>query len=230
MRMSEECLICGSPLVYSERAGIMECSICHKKEESRTQCSNGHYVCNECHMAGLDSIMNVCLKSSSANPFEVLGEMMSLPFCHMHGPEHHVMTGAALLTAYRNAGGNINLADSLAEMICRGKEVPGGSCGYWGACGAGISTGIFISIITGGDPLSVEPFRLSHLMTAKALHDIGTIGGPRCCKRDSFLAVSAAVDFVRENFGVDMLKSDVACRYFPRNNQCIGTRCPFRKS
>ena len=230
MRMSEECLICSSPLVYQERAEIMECSICHKKEESRTKCSQGHYVCNECHMAGLDSIMKVCLKSSSANPFEVLGEMMLLPFCHMHGPEHHVMTGAALLTAYRNAGGNIDLADSLAEMISRGKEVPGGSCGYWGACGAGISTGIFVSIITGGDPLSVEPFRLAHLMTAKALHDIGIIGGARCCKRDAFLAVSAAVDFVRENFGVDMLKSDIVCKYFPRNNQCIGSRCPFRKS
>lgn len=228
--MSEECLICGSPLVYSERAVIMECSICHKEEESRTQCSQGHYVCNECHMAGLDEIMNVCLKSSSTNPFVILGEMMSLPFCHMHGPEHHIMTGAALLTAYKNAGGNIVLSDSLAEMMSRGKEVPGGSCGYWGACGAGISAGIFVSIITGGDPLSVEPFRLSHLMTAKALHDIGTIGGPRCCKRDSFLAVSAAVDFVRENFGVEMMKSDVSCKYSARNNQCIGTRCPFSKS
>ena len=36
--------------------------------------------------------------------------------------------------------------------------------------------------------------------------------------------------FVRENFGVEMVKSDVVCKYFPRNNQCIGTRCPFRKS
>ena len=228
--MSEECLICGANLVYSEHAVTMECSVCHKKEDSRTKCSNGHYVCNECHMAGLDTIMNICLKSSSKNPAEILQEMMSLPFCHMHGPEHHVMTGAALLTAYRNAGGNLNLSDSLAEIISRGREVPGGSCGYWGACGAGISTGIFISIISGADPLSVEPFRLSHLMTAKALNAIGTIGGPRCCKRDSFLAILAAVDFVRDNFGVEMVRPEISCKYSSLNNQCIGIRCPFRKS
>ncbi|MCQ2563482.1 MAG: DUF5714 domain-containing protein [Mogibacterium sp.] len=28
---------------------------------------------------------------------------MSMPFCHMHGPEHHVMVGSALLTAYKQA-------------------------------------------------------------------------------------------------------------------------------
>ena len=26
--------------------------------------------------------------------------MMAQPFCHMHGPEHHIMVGMALLTAY----------------------------------------------------------------------------------------------------------------------------------
>ena len=28
-------------------------------------------------------------------------------------------------------------------MMNRGKAVPGGVCGFWGACGAGISTGMF---------------------------------------------------------------------------------------
>lgn len=228
--MNEECLICGAKLIYFEHAEPMECSLCHKNEQSRTKCSNGHYVCNECHINGLDSITNVCLSSSSKNPAEILNSMMNLPFCHMHGPEHHIMTGAALLTAYRNAGGNINLESSLAEMITRGKEVPGGSCGYWGACGAGISTGIFISIISGADPLSVEPFRLSHLMTAEALKVIGTVGGPRCCKRDSFLAILKAVDFVRDNFNVEMVKPKISCNYSSLNNQCIGTRCPFFRS
>ncbi|MBQ9574004.1 MAG: hypothetical protein IJR27_01860, partial [Synergistaceae bacterium] len=147
-----------------------------------------------------------------------------------HGPEHHIMVGSALLTAYRNAGGNINLESSLAEMITRGKEVPGGSCGYWGACGAGISTGIFISIISGADPLSVEPFRLAHLMTAEALKAIGTVGGPRCCKRDSFLAILNAVDFVKDKFNVEMIKPKISCNYSSHNNQCIGIRCPFFKS
>ena len=69
----------------------------------------------------------------------------------------HVMVGSALLTAYKNAGGEIDLSEALLEMMNRGKAVPGGVCGFWGACGAGISTGMFISIISGATPLKNEP-------------------------------------------------------------------------
>jgi len=225
--MKDECLICRAPLEYLAADTMMECSICHTRELSKTRCVNGHYVCNDCHTQGLDAILEQCLREKSKDPVAVLEAMMALPFCHMHGPEHHVMVGAALLTAYKNAGGDIDLADALGEMMRRGRSVPGGACGFWGACGAGISTGMFVSIVSGSTPLAVEPFALSHKMTAKALGAIGEIGGPRCCKRDSFLSVLAAVDFAREQLGVSMEKPDVLCRYSAQNNQCIGRRCPF---
>jgi hypothetical protein len=120
---------------------------------------------------------------------EIIDKMMALPFCHMHGPEHHVMVGSALLTAYKNAGGEIDLELALKEMMNRGKSVPGGACGFWGACGAGISSGMFVSIISGSTPLAQEPFALSHKMTAKSLGAIGENGGPRCCKRDSYISM-----------------------------------------
>ncbi|MBR2511487.1 MAG: fumarylacetoacetate hydrolase family protein, partial [Firmicutes bacterium] len=47
-----ECLICGAPIEYLESEEPMECEICHKKENSRTRCVNGHYVCDECHTTG----------------------------------------------------------------------------------------------------------------------------------------------------------------------------------
>ena len=40
------------------------------------------------------------------------------------------MVGAALLTAYHNAGGKVELWKALPEMYHRGKEVPGGACGF----------------------------------------------------------------------------------------------------
>ena len=223
----EECLICKAPLEYLETDGIMECSICHKQEASKTRCINGHYVCNECHTAGMDSITGLCLAEKSKNPVEILEKMMSMPFCHMHGPEHHVMVGAALLTAYKNAGGKIDLPTALAEMMNRGKSVPGGACGFWGACGAGISSGMFISILSKSTPLAKEPFALSHKMTARSLSAIGEIGGPRCCKRDSFLSILSAIDFVKEHFGVKIEKPTIICHYSSQKNQCIGIRCPF---
>lgn len=228
--MKEECLICKAPLEYLNEDIEMECVICHKRERSKTRCINGHYVCNNCHMAGLDNIIGLCMKSTSKNPVAIIESMMALPFCHMHGPEHHVMVGAALLTAFKNAGGEIDLKKSLIEMLNRGKEVPGGACGFWGACGAGISTGMFVSIISSSTPLSVEPFSLSHKMTAKSLSAIGEIGGPRCCKRDSYLSILSAIDFVEEHFNIRMDKPVIICQHGSQNNQCIGKRCPFNKA
>ena len=225
--MKEECLICKAPLEYLKEDTLMECALCHKKEKSKTRCISGHYVCNECHISGMDAVIGLSLEETSKNPIEIIEKMMDMPFCHMHGPEHHVMVGAALLTAYKNAGGDIDLPSALTEMMNRGKKVPGGACGFWGACGAGISSGMFISIISESTPLTREPFALSHLMTARSLEEIGKIGGPRCCKMDSFLSILAAIDYVKENFGIEMEKPEIICRYFPLNSQCIGKRCPF---
>lgn len=129
----EECLICGAPLKYLEKDELMECAVCHKEENSKTRCVKGHYVCNECHTRGMDRVIGLCLEETSRNPVHIMEKLMSQPFCHMHGPEHHVMVGAALLTAYKNAGGEIDLSAALIEMMNRGKSVPGGACGFWGS-------------------------------------------------------------------------------------------------
>jgi hypothetical protein len=167
------------------------------------------------------------VNETSCDPIEIIGKMMDMPFCHMHGPEHHVMVGAALLTAYKNTGGELNLERALQEIYNRGKQVPGGACGFWGACGAGISAGQFMSIATQSTPLAQEPWGLSNRMTSKALGSIGKVGGPRCCKRDSYLAVLAAIDFAAEHLNVHMEKSVPVCTRSGQNNQCIGKRCPF---
>jgi len=225
--MKEECLICKAPLEYLEEDVLMECAICHKKEASKTRCVNGHYVCTECHTKGMDSILSVCMQENSKNPIEIIEKMMSMPFCHMHGPEHHVMVGASLLTAYKNAGGDIDLSKALIEMYNRGKEVPGGVCGFWGACGAGISTGIYMSIITKSTPLATEAWSLSNQMTSRALAKIAQHGGPRCCKRDSYLAIIEAVEFTEEKLGIKMERNTITCTRSSNNNQCIQEKCPF---
>ncbi len=225
--MAEECLICNSKIEYLPKDEKMECMLCHKLENSKSRCEKGHYICNECHMEGINTILDICIKEKSANPYIIIDKLMSESFCHMHGPEHHILVGASLLTAYKNAGGKINLQEALIEMINRGKKVPGGICGFWGACGAGISTGIFISIISNSTPLSEEPFKLSNWMTSKSLNLVGKYGGPRCCKRDSFLSILAAIDFVEENFNIKLEKSEINCKFSDKNNQCLKNKCPF---
>ncbi len=227
--MKDECLICKAPLKYSSTEELMECVLCNKKEKSNTICVNGHYVCNECHTKGIDAVIIQCLNEKSDNPINIFEKIVALPFCHMHGPEHHIIVGSALLTAYKNSGGNIDLESSLLEMYSRGKKVPGGACGFWGACGAGISSGMFISIITKSTPLSQEEWGMSNLMTAQSLKAIGELGGPRCCKRNSYTAIFNAVDFVKNNLDVQMSINAIKCNHSHKNNQCIKNRCPYFK-
>lgn len=54
-----------------------------------------------------------------------------------------------------------------------------------------------------------------------------SMGSLRCCKRDSFLSILSAIDFVKEHFGIEMEKEEIKCEFSPWNSQCIKTRCPF---
>ena len=175
----------------------------------------------------IDSAWLTCLQHTSRNPLTILRDLMALPLCHMHGPEHHTLVGSALLTAYKNSGGEIDLPSALEELHARAQKVPGGACGYWGACGAAISSGMFVSIVTGSMPLGGREWGLCNQMTAASLHAIGSIDGPRCCKRNSTLAILQAAQFSKEHLGIEMDITPVTCIHFDQNSQCIGARCPF---
>ena len=224
------CLICGASITYRAESSIQTCSICHKEQLTNAVCENSHFICDDCHSYGTYAPVIEALRDiTEKDDLLLLEKIMDLPSVHMHGPEHHVMVGSALLAAYKNAGGEIDLPEALLEMMNRGKTVPGGVCGFWGACGAGISTGMFISIISGATPLKNEPWGLANKMTSKALDAIGSIGGPRCCKRDSYMAIISAIDYVAENFNIQMEKLVIKCIHSDKNNQCIKERCPFHE-
>ena len=74
----------------------------------------------------------------------------------MHGPEHHVLVGAALLIAYAGSGGKIDREQALREMWERGRSVPGGICGFWGCCGSAVSSGIFFELDYRNHPLQPQ--------------------------------------------------------------------------
>lgn len=228
---AKECLICGEPIIYFDEARELECSICHRKFVDNVTCADGHYVCNECHrMDSIDVIEKYCKASDSKNPIEIMEQIMRHPAIHMHGPEHHVLIVTAIITAYKNCGGDIDYDWAMKEALRRGQEVPGGICGFWGSCGSGIGSGIAYSIIMKATPLTEESWGKANLMTARALKQIGEIGGPRCCKRNTRLAVTETAKAIKEDFGIEMEITDTACSYkMKHNEQCIGTRCPFFK-
>jgi hypothetical protein len=91
-----------------------------------------------------------------------------------------------------------------------------------------VGTGIFVSLITEATPLSQREWRLSNLMTSRSLLAVANSGGPRCCKRDSFLSIIEAAKFLREHFDVDLpLTRDVKCEFNHLNLECLADECRF---
>lgn len=175
-------------------------------------------------------IIDACLQETSKNPIDIFCNIAQRDFVRIHGAEHHVLDGAALLTAFHNAGGAIELQTSLNELMKRGLQMPGATCGMWGVCGAVSSLGASLSIIDGTGPLSSDLSWGKHMeFTSKALCSLSRVGGPRCCKRDAFLSLQKAIEYIIENYNVRLESSRIECSFSKKNEQCIKEKCPFYK-
>lgn len=222
------CLLCGKPLRYEREASLRRCAVCGEERLSACACEDGHYVCDACHSAGLDLFfIPYLLQSREASPLLLLEQVMQLPRVHMHGPEHHVIVPCVLLTAFHNCGGGNDLKADLSTAIKRAKQVPGGACGYWGVCGAAAGAGIYMSVLTGSNPVNEAAWAIPQKLAARCLNRIAEIGGPRCCKRTSRLCIQEAAAFTGELFGIEMPGAQIRCTYTKENRECIGRSCPY---
>ena len=235
---SEGCLICSTALEYIAAQHLV-CDVCGNEFDAESRCKNGHFVCDACHARGAASIIEaVCRSSTSTDAWAIALELMHSPAVAMHGPEHHVLAGAALLAAYCNATGERDkLAARLAVMLRRGAQLPGGTCGHWGACGAALSAGVFLAAVTEATPLSrrgtwatnpsADAWALGNTLTARCLAAVAQSGGPRCCKRSVGLVIREAVAFLREELDVSLALSAQTCEFSARNRECHGAQCAF---
>lgn len=167
-------------------------------------------------------------KEQGINPVNIFKNIANKSYVNMHGPEHHVLDGASILVAYKNAGGDINLDEALEKLMYEGLRMPGAMCGLWGICGAITSIGAALAIIDGTGPLSTDGTWGDHMQfTSSAIGELGKINGPRCCKRDAMIAFKNGIKYVKEHYGVILEYEDVKCEYSGRNEQCIKERCPY---
>lgn len=175
-------------------------------------------------------IKDICLKEKSTNPIEIAIRIMSHSHINIHGPEHHILDGSAFLTAMYHAGVQFDLEKALDEMAIRGLKMPGATCGHWGICGSSASVGAALAIIHQTGPLTNNDYYKDNLYyTSKALRKIGDVGGPRCCKRNAFLSLQTAIEFVNEKYQIQLNYQPIICEFSSQNKQCIKERCPFYK-
>lgn len=229
LKSRENCGVCGKPLVYQTQPVSMSCVYCRETGSTNIYCTEGHYICNACHeRAALEILRQVVNSSKSKSPTEILETVMSHPSVPMHGPEHHAMVPAAIVAAVHNAGYPIPQG-AIEQAITRGSKVPGGWCGFHGACGAAIGVGTAVSILTEATPLTGRQRSLAMEATSYALNKVAD-GYPRCCKRASRKALEAAIEFLRDRMDIELDTATVSCNYWERNRECPEENCPYYRS
>ena len=179
-------------------------------------------------------IREKCLEFYKEEPMRTVWEWamecMDLEGLPMHCPPHHFMVPAVLLTACARLEGRTDdeLKKMLAEADKRSKKVLGGFCGYYGSCGAGVGVGIFLSVYTNTTPVSEEKWQWVNQATGRSLLHIASVEGPRCCKRNAFLAFEEAAVIIWERLGLELAEpGKVVCHYFMNNKECKKEKCPY---
>lgn len=163
--------------------------------------------------------------------WDLADRVMSLDGLPMHCPPHHYMIPAVLLTVvYKQEKKTaLQLEEDLKLILERAKHVLGGFCGNYGNCGAAVGIGIFTSVYLKASPKTEgKNWSLPNRGTGRCLLKIAEVEGPRCCKRNTYLAFEEAADFLEEELGIHLEKNDtVVCRFFRNNRECKGRGCPY---
>jgi len=224
------CQACGGELDSAAQPETRACWYCGRSGTTAVACRNGHYLCDSCHsLPANDLIERHCTVTEEPDPLAMALTLMRNPSLKMHGPEHHFLVAAVLITAWSIERANRDRVPLLlATARARAEDTRGDYCGKHGACGAAMGAGIAYSVITGAKPLSAQDWRLVNLMTATCLTSVAESGGPRCCKRDTFLSIMTAVGFLNEHAGTALPVSGApACEFSNLNRECPTTECSF---
>jgi 7,8-dihydro-6-hydroxymethylpterin dimethyltransferase len=227
-RQQSGCMCCGGELHYFTEPQAMTCHFCGQTLPADGCCSAGHFVCNDCHQEnGLAVIKAICTSTQEKDLIALLTLIRSHPAIPMHGPEHHAMIPGILLACYRNCGGQISSKEILTA-ISRGSDVPGGVCGFWGACGAAIGIGIGVATIFAATPLTAGPRQLAQEFSGRILLALAGRKGGRCCQRETYVALSETARLSQEMLSLPLrAEAEIHCDQYLRNKECIRKQCPL---
>ncbi len=230
-KKTEGCMVCGAALQYFTDIRELACSYCGREQPANACCAEKHFVCDNCHREnGLDAIKAICLKTRETDLIKLLKAIRSHPAIPMHGPEHHAMMPGIILAAYGNSGGELT-EEQIITGITRGAQIPGGACGFWGACGAAIGAGIAASTILAATPLTPSPRQKAQEFSAGILSKISSYKGGRCCQRETWLALTETARLSEEMFSVSLIANEaLECDQYLKNKECIRAACPLWKN
>jgi hypothetical protein len=224
------CILCGDELVKLEESISRNCDFCGKYSNINNRCYCDHYICDDClNISIFEFIRKKCLNYYETDPIGLAVEIMNSPVIMIHGAEHHFIIPAVLLTCVANA---LDARENLPEQLEITKErilneVPI-VCNFdLGLCGAAMGTGIFLSIYNNQSAATEDEWSLSNDIVASSLKKISDNISHRCCKRDTYLSLQAAAEYLKEKYAIELTLSEARCTFSLRNMTCRREECNY---
>ncbi len=227
-RHAVDCMCCGAELEVLSSPRPVPCVYCGRSTTTAVLCRRGHFVCDACHTRdGLATIRHICAATDETDMLALMRTIRQHPALPLHGPEHHALVPAVILTTYRNRGGALPAA-AIDTGIERGAQVAGGACAFWGACGAATGVGVGFGVILDANPLEATARQTVMRVTQQVLAALAALRVARCCQRDSWIALREAARLSRELLPVSLLaEARLVCRQRKRNRECAQADCPM---
>jgi len=222
------CMRCGRPLVYLDREREEICSFCGEAFMANAICEKNHFVCDLCHSEdALSVVKHLCLTTQETDTITLFDKIKKHPAVPLHGPEHHFIVPGVITAAYRNSGGAIG-DEEILSAIRRGADIPGGSCAFWGGCGAALGTGIAFGIILRSTPVKAFERQTVQQITGRIITALGELEAARCCRRETLTALKIAADLSRDILPIPLQANGAThCFQFNANKECIESKCPW---
>ncbi|MFO7750967.1 MAG: DUF5714 domain-containing protein, partial [Desulfobacteraceae bacterium] len=223
-----DCMVCGSELHYFTTERSMVCAQCGQEKSANAMCQNGHFICDACHSKDAVAVVtDLCLNSKETDMICLVNRIRNHPMIPLHGPEHHFIVPGAIVAAYRNLGGDVG-DDQIRSAIERGRAIPGGSCGFWGGCGAALGVGIGFGLILESNPVKAGPRRAVQQLTGEVIQTLAEVEAARCCQRESWTALTVASKMSKTLLPIAMpVAVDLVCTQAGRNRECPKKACPY---
>lgn len=227
-KQSHNCMVCTSELVYEATLQEATCYYCGSVSHQSVTCKEGHYVCDACHAKeALEVIEHICKTSKERDMLKLFQQIREHPSIPKHGPEHHAMVPAIIVTAYKNSGGKVS-ESALKTALSRGSSVMGGACGFLGICGAASGVGIGFAILLESSPVAKKARSQAQKVTYAVLGKIAEYEAARCCHREVWTALNIASSLSETFFNVKLLaEMETKCDQKKFNQYCYGKECPI---
>jgi hypothetical protein len=221
-------MACGAPLTYLKRERPEVCHYCGQEKLANAVCAEGHFVCDACHSEDALAVMrHLLVHSKDRDMVGLLKRIRRHVAVPVHGPEHHSLVPGIIVAAYRNSGGQAG-EEQIDSALHRGSTIAGGSCAFFGVCGAAAGVGMGFSVLLGATPYEGPKRQLLQQAAAEALADIAALNAPRCCQRDCWIALRKAAELSEKLLDIRLTADEpLPCEQSELNDECIGRACPL---